>query len=182
MPKLITLLFGVLLIASCSSPKARKPISVKTGSFITASKERNKKLNAKEVDAIKAIIKNNPDKAFQNSKQGFWYYYNTKNEADTLKTAKFGDIVNYTYNVKDLSGNTIYTKADIKTKTYIMDKQEIFPGMRESLKLLKPGETGTFYYPSQIAYGYYGDENKIGTNIPLICEITINSIKESNIN
>lgn len=179
MRKLFFLIFSLLVLFNCRKPEARKPISVKTGSFIKNSIERNKKLNAEETKAIQAIIEASPDKKFINSKHGFWYYYNTKNITDSLKTAQFGDEINYTYNVKDLKGNTIYSKNELNAKTYIMDKQEVFLGLRESLKLLKTGETATFIYPSQMAYGYYGDENKIGTNVPLICEITINHIQDN---
>mgnify|MGYP003656434644 FL=1 len=58
-----------------------------------------------------------------------------------------------------------------------MDQQELFTGLREGLKLMQAGETVTFLFPSHKAYGYYGDENKIGTNIPLVCKVTVNSIK-----
>ena len=60
-----------------------------------------------------------------------------------------------------------------------MDKQELFTGLREGLKLMKTGETVTFLFPSQKAYGYYGDNNKIGSNTPLICEVTVKSIIEN---
>jgi FKBP-type peptidyl-prolyl cis-trans isomerase len=60
-----------------------------------------------------------------------------------------------------------------------MDKQELFTGLREGLKLMKTGETVTFLFPSQKAYGYYGDQNKIGSNMPLICEVTVLAIKEN---
>ena len=60
-----------------------------------------------------------------------------------------------------------------------MDKEELFTGLREGLKLMKPGETVTFLFPSQKAYGYYGDTNRIGTNTPLICEVTVNSITKT---
>lgn len=174
----IFILLIALILSNCKNPVARKPVSVKTGSFIKKSIERNKKLNTDEISVIQSIIKKSPDKKFINSEHGFWYYYNTKSNIDSLKTAKHGDLITYNYNIKDFNENPIYTKDEIKTKTYVMDKQEVFVGMREGLKLLKTGETATFYFPSQIAYGYYGDENKIGTNIPLICEITINSIQE----
>jgi gliding motility-associated peptidyl-prolyl isomerase len=116
------------------------------------------------------------------SESGFWYYYNYKVEIDTLKTPDFGDIVNYNYNVKNLNGGIIYSAETIKTQTYAMDKQELFTGLREGLKLMKTGETVTFLFPSQKAYGYYGDENKIGRNTPLICEVTINSITQNQTN
>ena len=63
-----------------------------------------------------------------------------------------------------------------------MDKQEIFTGLREGLKLMKTGETVTFLFPSQKAYGYYGDNNRIGINMPLMCEVTINSITQNQSN
>lgn len=178
MNKLLIAAFVLLAFISCKTPEARKPISSKTGSFIDASVERNKKLNAQEEAIINKIIEKK-DKDFIASESGFWYYYNIKVEIDSLKTPNFGDIINYNYDVKALNGNIIYSKDDIKTQTYAMDKQELFTGLREGLKLMKTGETATFIFPSQKAYGYYGDENKIGRNTPLICEVTVNSITQN---
>lgn len=174
MNKLLTLAI-ILLLYNCKTPEARPPVSVKTGSFIDASVERNIKLNAKEQASIKKILTEQAVEYYA-SNSGFWYYYNTRIEIDTLKTPDFGDIVNYIYNVKDLNGYLIYSKSALKTQNYTMDKEELFSGLREGLKLMKTGETVTFLFPSLKAYGYYGDENKIGSNIPLICEVTVNSI------
>ena len=115
------------------------------------------------------------------SQNGFWYYYNVKVEGDSI-TPKFGDIVNFNYNVTDFNNNIIYTEEELKAQNYAIDQEELFSGLREGLKLMKAGETVTFLFPSQKAYGYYGDENKIGANIPLICKVTINTItqKENN--
>ncbi len=178
MNKLLILAFALIAFISCKTPEARKPITTKTGSFIDASVERNKQLNAQEEAVINTVIeKQGLD--YIASESGFWYYYNNKVETDSLKTPDFGDIVNYDYNVKALNGNLIYSKAYIKTQNYAMDKQELFTGLREGLKLMKTGETVTFIFPSQKAYGYYGDENKIGRNTPLICEVTVNSITQN---
>jgi gliding motility-associated peptidyl-prolyl isomerase len=76
----------------------------------------------------------------------------------------------------------IYSKEALKTQNYAMDREELFTGLREGLKLLKTGETATFLFPSQKAYGYYGDEHKIGSNTPIICEVTINSITQNQTN
>lgn len=180
MNKLLTIAI-LFLVFSCKTPEARRPVSVKTGSFIDASIERNKKLNANEKAFIENLMKQQKIDYIA-SESGFWYYYNNKVEIDTLKTPDFGDIVNYNYNVKNLNGSTIYSAETIKTQTYAMDKQELFTGLREGLKLMKTGETVTFLFPSQKAYGYYGDENKIGRNTPLICEVTINSITQNQTN
>ncbi len=88
-------------------------------------------------------------------------------------------MINFDYNVKDFKGQTIYSDEEIIADDYSMDQEELFTGLREGLKLMKPGETVTFLFPSQKAYGYYGDTKKIGTNVPLICEVTVNSITKT---
>ena len=165
---------------SCKSPEARRPVSVKSGSFIDASVERNKKLNAKEKLRIEKIMQQQKDKNFIASPNGFWYSYKTKIDVDSLPTPQFGDLFNYNYNVKALNGQVIYSTEAISTQNYAMDKQELFTGLREGLKLMKTGETMTFIFPSQKAYGYYGDGDKIGSNMPLICDVTVNSITPKN--
>lgn len=176
MKRAILLIFILAIgLSSCKSPEARRPISQKTGSFIKLSAERNKKLNAEETERIQHIIEEDTTKTFIASQSGFWYYYNTKVEKDTI-TPSFGDIVNFDYHVKDFNGNNIYSEEEIHPRDYAMDQEELFTGLREGLKLMKPGETITFLFPSQKAYGYYGDKNKIGTNTPVVCEVTVNSI------
>nr|WP_321235184.1 gliding motility-associated peptidyl-prolyl isomerase GldI [uncultured Psychroserpens sp.] len=175
---ILRLVIVLLLFASCKTPEARKPEQVQSGSFIKESAERNKKLNEREQQRIEAIMAQNPEYDYKASATGFWYYYHTKVEKDTIR-AGFGDIINFDYNVKDLSGNTIYTAQELGNQDYAMDKQEIFTGLREGLKLLKPSESVTFLFPSQKAYGYYGDKEKIGTNIPLMVKVTVNTIKQN---
>ncbi len=171
-------IIAVILVTSiaCKTPEARKPVSVKTGSFINASVERNKKLNNKEYAKIEALIATDTSNTYFTSNTGFWYYYNAKAADSINKMPDFGDVVNYSYKLRDLKGNFIYPVDNFKNINYTIDKEELFTGLREGLKLMKTGETVTFLFPSHKAYGYYGDENKIGTNISLICEVTLNTI------
>jgi len=169
----------VIFITSCKSPEARPPVVVKTGSFIEESVERNKALNKKEREDIQKVIANFSDKDFLSSENGFWYHYNSKVKNDTV-TPQFGDRLEYTYSVSDLSGNEIYSEDDNGTQFYTMDKEELFSGLREGLKLMKVSENVTFIFPSQKAYGYYGDNNKIGTNVPLICNVNLKTITQNN--
>ncbi|AUS04578.1 gliding motility-associated peptidyl-prolyl isomerase GldI [Pseudotamlana carrageenivorans] len=167
-----------LAFLGCKTPKPRRPVSVKSGSFIDASIERNKKLNAKEHATIENLLKQQKQDYIA-SESGFWYYYNTKIEADSLETPGFGDLVNYDYNIKSLNGKLIYSADELRTQNYTMDKEELFTGLREGLKLMKTGETVTFFFPSQKAYGYYGDNNRISNNVPLVCKVTVNSITQN---
>ena len=175
MKHLILIAVVSLFVISCKSPEARLPETVSSGSFIKESVERNKKLNEKEHKIIKGIISENPQNDYIASESGFWYHYNNKLENDTIM-ASFGDVLNFDYDVKDFNGHTIYSKVELGNQIYAMDQEELFTGLREGLKLMKPSETVTFLFPSQKAYGYYGDTKKIGTSVPLICEVTLNSI------
>jgi len=181
MKKLIIIPLLMIALVACKTPEARRPISVKTGSFIDQSVERNKKLNQLEHKLIQQIIKDSPNTNYTASEHGFWFHYNTKIESDSIKP-KFGDIVNFNYNITDFNGTTIYSAEELKTKNYAVDQEELFSGLREGIKLMKAGETVTFLFPSQKAYGYYGDTNRIGTSIPIICQVTINTITQKETN
>lgn len=174
--KILVPILLLALASGCKQPEARKPISETSGSFIKESIARNKKLYEEQKAKIESIIANSPNTEYITSQSGFWYTYKIKVENNNLKTPQFGDIVNFNFSISDLDNNEIYSKEQLKTRDYAMDKQEIFTGLREGLKLMKAGESVTFIFPSQKAYGYYGDENKIGTNVPIICNITVNSI------
>jgi gliding motility-associated peptidyl-prolyl isomerase len=169
----------VLFATSCKSPEARKPISRTSGSFMKESAKRNKLLYEQEKKQIEQVIAKDSVNKYIASANGFWYFYNNKVEQDTIKP-QFGDILSFNYTIKNLNGTIIYSKEELKTQRYVMDKQELFSGLREGLKLMKPNERITFIFPSLKAYGYYGDTKKIGRSIPLICDVTLHSILKTN--
>lgn len=179
--KILKYILVLLFVCACKSPEARYPVTHTSGSFIKESAERNIRLNKAEQSIITQIIKSQPEHEFLTSENGFWYFYNTKMDQDSIMP-KFGDIVNFDYELKDLQGNMIYTRDELKNQTYAVDQQELFTGLRQGIKLMKAGETVTFLFPSQMAYGYYGDENRIGTNVPLMCTVQVNSITQSETN
>ena len=88
------ILLIVLSFMGCKSPEARKPISVKTGSFIENSAERNISLNKKENELIEQIILNDSLNDYISSNYGFYYYFNTKVDS-TSYLPQFGDIINF---------------------------------------------------------------------------------------
>lgn len=179
--KIYPFILGLLFLGACKSPEARYPVTQNSGSYINESVERNRELVAHEEDFIKNIIAEDSINEYIASNDGFWYYYNTKS-TDSIATEppKFGDVVEFNYSIKTLNGEIIYAEGEKPTKEYAIDKQELFSGLRQGLKLMKEGETVTFLFPSHKAYGYYGDKDKIGTNIPIITRVTLNKItKES---
>lgn len=169
-----TTIFYLFAAISCSQQQARKPISQSSGSFLRESVNRNKKLISGEEAKIDSIIKSNPNAEYLTSQKGYWYRYEKKNTLDTLRPKK-GDIANFNYEIKDLEGNVIYTEFELRPQVYRVDKeQKIIMGLRDGIKLMRKNETVTFLFPSHMAYGYHGDDRRIGHNQPLMCTVTLN--------
>lgn len=169
---LLVVLLACFLWSCEQNQEARRPLSQASGSFMKKSIERNKKLIASEEDRIQAVIKKNAGIEFLASKKGYWYHFSKRNLTDTLTPQK-GDVAFYDYDVKDLKGNIIYTKEETQPQTYYVDKQNIMMGLRDGIKLMRKNETFVFLFPSHIGFGYHGDNKKIGTNIPLLCTVTL---------
>ena len=94
-------------------------------------------------------------------------------------TAQFGDIVTYDYSLSDLQGNELYQEKPDGDYKYNVDKEEVFQGLRSALKLLKEKESGVFFFPSSVAYGYRGDKDKITFNQPIIAKIEVFKIEKN---
>ncbi|WP_338408149.1 gliding motility-associated peptidyl-prolyl isomerase GldI [uncultured Flavobacterium sp.] len=172
---LIVVLSFLFLISSCKQhQEARRPISQTSGNFMKKSAERNKKLIAGEEGQIDSVIKSNPKVKYIASTKGYWYTYIIQNTLDSL-TPKKGDVAFFDYEIKDIKGNVIYSEFELRPQTYLVEKQNIMTGLREGIKLMHKNEKVIFLFPSHIAYGYHGDEKKIGTNQPLICTVRLHN-------
>ena len=174
--KQVLLILLVFTLASCGSPEPRRPVKVKSGSF-NASVERSKKLLALEEGMMNSLMAEDSLREYEHSAAGAWYYYQQKNETASY-TPQPDDLVTLTYNVVGFNNDTIYSREEIGILKYKVDKQELFPGLRNSVKLLKEMETATFLFPSSLAYGYHGDNNKIGINVPIKSTITLLKIEK----
>ena len=141
------------------------------------SVERNKKLIAGEEGKIDSIIKSEPQRKYYASKKGYWYAYEVRNEKDTLRPRK-GDIAYFDYEVKDFTGNVIYSEVQNRPQVYHVDRQNIMMGLRDGIKLMRKEEKVIFLFPSHMGYGYHGDNKRIGHNEPLVCTVTLTNFEK----
>lgn len=178
--KYLVFLFGLILIIGCGGPEPRRPVKVKSSKIFGGNLERNKKLLATEEKLIQAIIAKDSLRLYEESTSGSWFFYQKKNDSTSHKVSP-DDLVTMTYNLMSLNNDTIYSHDDIGVITYKVDKQELFLGLREGVKLLKEKETATFLFPSSLAYGYQGDNDRIGINVPLKSTVTILKIEKDSI-
>lgn len=176
--RILLLLCSALLLANCAQPEPRRPIQQKTGKYFGANVARNKALLAQEEKLIRSIITKDSLHHYEHSANGSWFYYVKKNDTATY-SPKANDLVTLTYTLTGLDNDTIYSGEEIGIKKYKVDMEELFPGLRSSVKLLKENETATFLFPSSLAYGYQGDADRIGVNVPLKCTLSILKIEKA---
>ena len=171
------ILFSLIIISGCGEVVPRKPVKVKSNTLFGGDVRRNKKLLAAEEKMIQEIIAEDSLHFYQNSASGSWFYYEQKNE-DSTTLPQPDDLVTLTYNIMSFNNDTIYSHDDIGIITYKVDKQELFQGLRNAVALLKENETVTFLFPSSLAYGYQGDNDRIGVNIPLKSTVSVLKIEK----
>lgn len=177
MRKVFSSILLILVISSCQEPQPRRPLEVRSGSFLKASAERNKRLLEQETALMQDLAQMDSLRTYISSASGFLYAYEKRvPEAEELPAA--GDLVTLTYNIRTWNEDTLYRQEEIGVLKYLVDKEELFPGMRYSVKLLKEGEAATFLYPSSLGYGYHGDDVRIGPNTPLKCTLEIFRIEQ----
>ena len=164
-----------LLFLQCGGPEPRRPVEVKSGSFFKESVERNKALLAMEESIINDLISKDTVHEYVASPNGFWYYLESVNDTASY-TPRTNDQVLFSYNLMTLGNDTIYTAEAIGPASYVVDKEQLFPGLQQALKLLKVSEKATFLFPSLQAYGYLGDGNAIGPKTPLKSSVELHTI------
>ncbi|RAV30122.1 gliding motility-associated peptidyl-prolyl isomerase GldI [Sinomicrobium soli] len=162
---------------SCKEPEPRRPVQVKTGAFFRKSVERNQALLSEEQEYIRKLMAEDTVHQYIASSNGYWYYYTQKDSTATY-TPKTGDVIVISYDIRLLDNSVVYSREEIGDVTLEVDREHLFPGLRTAVKLLKKGETATFLFPSSLGYGYHGDEERIGINIPIKSTVTLTDILE----
>jgi gliding motility-associated peptidyl-prolyl isomerase len=173
--RLCLLLFSISFWNCQKETEARLPIKYSTGTFIKQSTARNKAILEEQETFFKTLMSKKSEISFLESKHGFWYYYHQKDTAHNPKPKK-GAIVVFDYELRDTTEHLIYPKDRFLNRQYHVDKENIMVVLREGLKLLRAGEKVTFYTPSQMAYGFHGDQDKIAPNTPLIVTVWVKKV------
>lgn len=172
----ISIIVFLLLLVSCVEPIPRRAVSHHSDSYMEKSVALNKKINATEEAAIKKYIALDSLNNYLVSPDGFWYKY--EHQIDDEKPLPIrGNEVVFEYEILSLSEKIIYSKETLGKTKYIIDKEDITSGLQNGLKLMKEGEKVVFLLPSFKAFGFTGDQQKIGVNQPLIYKVKLIEIK-----
>jgi len=168
----------VCVLLSCEPQPPRRPVLQKSHSFLDQTIALNKALLLQETALIKAYMEKDSLNEYSSSPHGFWYKYERKGAANY--TPGSGDKVFYTYEVFSLENQVLYTQTDIGAQAYLVDKQDLLPGLANGLKLMHAGDKVSFLFPSHSLYASAGDQHKIARNQPLQITIQLNQILKKN--
>jgi len=169
--------FVLLCFMSCAGPQARRPINPKPSTTVFQDNiAATKKLFQLEEARILKFIKKDSLVAYETSPNGYWYRYIQKVEGASAKP-KSGDIIELSYDIRDLNDAILYSEEKLGVKNYMVDKEDFISGIQKGIKLMKVGETIIFVIPSYNAFGISGDGNKIGMNKTIKSKVTLLKIK-----
>jgi gliding motility-associated peptidyl-prolyl isomerase len=88
-----------------------------------------------------------------------------------------GDDVVFSYEIRNLDDEIIFSKEELGEVIYRIDKEELITGLQDGIKLMRRGEKVTFLFPSYKAYGYSGSE-RIEPNQPLIYKVELLAVNK----
>ena len=174
MKQYITIILLLGWCWSCQDPVSRKPIHQKNDHSLRVSIQRNKAIIASQQKLIEQAIQEDSVNLYTSSPAGYWFSKIKANESPKPVT---GDEVTFTFEIQTLDGEILYEQKELGTINYLVDKEELLPGLRYAVKDLGENEKGIFLIPSYLGYGYQGDGEKIGINQPLRLVVELKNIR-----
>ena len=168
MKKLI--LFSSLMIIGCAqNNQAHPPVGgILSQEDLNISKNRAKNLNQTERIQIQDWINNQNEKFYPMSLN---YWVNIENLSQKNRKAD-GEEISYQYVLYDFDNVKLYEKKK-KNLNVQFGKFEDLKAVEDALRYLEKNQEATLLVPSVLAFGTYGDNDKIPNDMPLIIKIKV---------
>ncbi len=167
--KKIILISLVLLIGCTKNNQPHPPI----GGFLSegdlnTSKNRTKTLNEIERTQIQDWINNQSEKFYPTSSN---YWINVENLHEKTPK-KDGEEISYQYDIYDFDHVKLYDEPK-KIEHVKFGKFEELKPVEDALRYLSKNQEATLLIPSSLAFGTYGDQNKISNDLPVIIKLKV---------
>ena len=165
-------IIGILCLTACGKQEVYPPVGgLKKESSVDISKQFNKGKNQKERVFIENWIKDQKS-VYYGTSLNYWssvdFSKRTKREKKHL--------LSYGYDLFDFNGTQIYNDPLVFTDVIPAKVFEI-QAVEDAIYYLNVGEEVTLLVPSSLAYGSFGDQNKIPHDLPLIIKLKLTDIK-----
>ena len=163
-------------LTACKNKVVQYPVNYENEreKFTEFSQDRNKEILNEDNELIQEYI-DSIQKPFVRTSYGFWISNSGKSTSEMAKT---GDYVKYQYQVDDFDNQTIYSLEELGIQEAVLGKENLPRGLHVALQMIEKGDSAIALFPSFLAHGGHGDQNKIGGNQPLIYKVRILDIKK----
>jgi FKBP-type peptidyl-prolyl cis-trans isomerase len=91
--------------------------------------------------------------------------------------AETGRIAVLKYNVKLITGETIYSSETSGNKEFMIGKGGVESGLEEGILLLRVGDRAKFIIPSHLGFGLLGDQDRVPPKSTLIYDVELLTLK-----
>lgn len=164
------LVFLIIVLVSCAkNTQVHPPVGgILSEKDLQVSKNRAKNLNLMERNQIQGWINQQDEKFFTT---GLNYWINIDNFEQREKK-KDGDLVSYQYDLYDFNQEKLYNEPTRNVDAQLGKFDEL-KAVDDAVRYLKKGEEATLLVPSVLAFGTYGDDEKIPNDMPLIIKLKI---------
>lgn len=163
-------LFLILVLSSCAkNSQVHPPVGgLLSQTDLVRSRNRAKILNETERAQIQDWIKSQNEKFYPMAMN----YWSNQPELILQNKKPEGTSVSYSYELYDFDQTKIYPEPVIRKNVQIGNFQDL-KAVENAVRYLKSGQEATLLVPSSLAFGNYGDNKKIGNDIPLIIKINV---------
>lgn len=165
----VWLIVGYLYLFGCAKKSAHPPV----GGFLTekdmkTSQNRIKSLNSLERYQIEQWIDDQSDSYYP---MGLNYWTSIPQLKDRPRK-KDGTTVSYSYWIYDFDWTKLY-QDPVEQSDVILGTFEEIKAVEDALRYMQVGEETTLLIPSVLAFGTYGDNDKIPHDMPIIVKLKI---------
>lgn len=158
---------AVLSVVACAKQQSHPPVGgILSEKDLNTSKNRAKFLNDTERKQIEDWIKHQDEKFFPMTMN---YWVNVENFSSNPRKAD-GAWVSYSYEIYDFDRVKLYDEPKIN-KDVQLGRFEDLEAVQDAVRYLEDGQEVTLLVPSVLAFGTYGDEDKIPNDMPLIIKL-----------
>jgi FKBP-type peptidyl-prolyl cis-trans isomerase FkpA len=105
---------------------------------------------------------------------GLWFRVYEKGNG---KIVKQGDMVDISYTVKLLDGTTMDSVSVSRPKIFRSGKGGVEAGLEEGIILMREGDRAWFIIPPHLAFGNFGDQEKISPGAILFYDLYLMRVK-----
>lgn len=158
-----------MMIGCAQNNQAHPPVGgILSQEDLNVSKNRAKNLNQTERIQIQDWINNQNEKFYPMSLN---YWVNIENLSQKNRKAD-GEEISYQYVLYDFDNVQLYDSPK-KNLNVQFGKFEDLKAVEDALRYLEKNQEATLLVPSVLAFGTYGDNDKIPNDMPLIIKIKV---------